>query len=512
MTMHSNGLTKLLEEAGEVVQAAAKLMAFPQNDHPSGVNLFRQLEDEMADLNAAMLFVAQPNQLPQLNKDRIARRSKAKLQLFNDWDKYGITPEEADKAYMTYLHTMASEPFPEVHEKSHGSHFWKQPADGVKVDGKLDGQWTVKTNAVAPLMTMTTQEGQTYALNEQESLFAGLILHCGDKTLTDAMYSMFWRRLEDMAKADDLRKATLAEMERKIVEWKAAADSSCRLAEARNNDAAMWRTKAKNEECKVRAANHEAAKLKENLEVMRGELEQVKAVAALDHERKVEAMMLLGKAERDNAKKFSDCCLLQNALNEKDQKLMEAEMMLGEERGKMMKVNNELRDTITKMHNISANHAATLKVLEATQDARDESQKAFKRKCEDIEVIKKSLADAHQNVADLKALNARALVDLRECQTKRREAREELDDTKKALDRLQAQNWRAANVLDWLGTRSDARLQEYRFRRHDDMEMYSIVDEDSSAVYGKSFLACLQELAAISRTHDLPAWAKSANS
>ena len=85
MSMSHNGLTKLIEECGEVIQVAAKLQQFPDGNHPDGKgNLFKRLEQEIADANAAMLFVVQDTM--KLSMNGIHDRCVAKRKLYNEWN------------------------------------------------------------------------------------------------------------------------------------------------------------------------------------------------------------------------------------------------------------------------------------------------------------------------------------------------------------------------------------------------------------------------------------------
>lgn len=77
------GLSKLIEELGEVAQVAGKLIATGgEPGHWDGTNLRTRLEDELADLEAAIAFVLEHN---DLDADRVAERRAAKLRQFRDW-------------------------------------------------------------------------------------------------------------------------------------------------------------------------------------------------------------------------------------------------------------------------------------------------------------------------------------------------------------------------------------------------------------------------------------------
>ena len=79
------GLSKLVEEAGEVVQVCGKLIATGGNpSHWDGTNLHERLEDELGDLLAAIDFVIERNSL-RLSRTKIASRRSEKLKMFDHW-------------------------------------------------------------------------------------------------------------------------------------------------------------------------------------------------------------------------------------------------------------------------------------------------------------------------------------------------------------------------------------------------------------------------------------------
>lgn len=92
MSMSNKGLTKLVEECGEVVQVAAKMIAYPETmeiggcaTHPDGAGPLRErLEDEIADVVAACTFVGVRLGLDQ---QKIENRIEAKLARFAHWDQ-----------------------------------------------------------------------------------------------------------------------------------------------------------------------------------------------------------------------------------------------------------------------------------------------------------------------------------------------------------------------------------------------------------------------------------------
>jgi NTP pyrophosphatase (non-canonical NTP hydrolase) len=69
------GLAKLAEECGELQQVIGKIMAYPDGEHPDGAgDLAQRLQDEMADVVAAVRFVATNSDRISLHdiRDRIA--------------------------------------------------------------------------------------------------------------------------------------------------------------------------------------------------------------------------------------------------------------------------------------------------------------------------------------------------------------------------------------------------------------------------------------------------------
>lgn len=77
------GLSKLTEEAGELVQVLGKLVATGgSTEHWDGSDLGERLLDELADLKAAAWFFADVN---GLDRDRIDKRVLDKFNLFHKW-------------------------------------------------------------------------------------------------------------------------------------------------------------------------------------------------------------------------------------------------------------------------------------------------------------------------------------------------------------------------------------------------------------------------------------------
>lgn len=81
------GLSKLIEEAGEVVQVAGKLIGSEgRTDHWSG-DLDQMLHEELGDLLAAIEFFVHHN---GLNKDLISDRSDRKRATFDQWHRENL--------------------------------------------------------------------------------------------------------------------------------------------------------------------------------------------------------------------------------------------------------------------------------------------------------------------------------------------------------------------------------------------------------------------------------------
>lgn len=86
--MIQHGLGKLIEEFGEALQIAGKLIGYPElqyrrEQHPDGSILIDRLEDEIADSLAAIQFVMEKM---KLNSMVIDKRKTQKLDLFRKWD------------------------------------------------------------------------------------------------------------------------------------------------------------------------------------------------------------------------------------------------------------------------------------------------------------------------------------------------------------------------------------------------------------------------------------------
>lgn len=83
MTMANNGLAKLIEELGELLQVSGKILAFGIDEHPDGNgNLLTRFEKETGDVLAAIALVVETY---NVNIDNIMHRAGNKLDLFEKW-------------------------------------------------------------------------------------------------------------------------------------------------------------------------------------------------------------------------------------------------------------------------------------------------------------------------------------------------------------------------------------------------------------------------------------------
>jgi len=84
---HCPGLSKLAEEAGEVVQVVGKIVGLGNmGQHWDGTDLRQRLQEEIADVLAASAFVVAVN---GLDEAAIQARVQEKLQRFNRWHELG---------------------------------------------------------------------------------------------------------------------------------------------------------------------------------------------------------------------------------------------------------------------------------------------------------------------------------------------------------------------------------------------------------------------------------------
>lgn len=85
--MKHNGLAKLAEECGELLQVTGKLLQYPElqysrEAHPDGKIPLDNIEDEIGDVLAAIEFVS--IQL-KLNHQKMNNRAIQKIALFEQW-------------------------------------------------------------------------------------------------------------------------------------------------------------------------------------------------------------------------------------------------------------------------------------------------------------------------------------------------------------------------------------------------------------------------------------------
>jgi NTP pyrophosphatase (non-canonical NTP hydrolase) len=91
---HWPGISKLFEEMGELGQVIGKIMAINGAFlHWDGTNLLDRLHEEMADVMAALYFVANVN---RMDRERLLERTKRKLALFHLWhrEQGGVDSDE----------------------------------------------------------------------------------------------------------------------------------------------------------------------------------------------------------------------------------------------------------------------------------------------------------------------------------------------------------------------------------------------------------------------------------
>ena len=85
---HWSGLSKLNEECGEVIQIVGKILGTKgETTHFGGSDLRVRLEEELADLLAAIDFFCENNVLSG-DPLAIAKRRQAKLARFREWGGY----------------------------------------------------------------------------------------------------------------------------------------------------------------------------------------------------------------------------------------------------------------------------------------------------------------------------------------------------------------------------------------------------------------------------------------
>lgn len=83
------GLSKLIEEAGEIIQVGGKILGTGgQEKHWDGTNLRERMIEELADLYAAIKFFVGTN-LTQEERREWMKRADQKRELFYEWRKIG---------------------------------------------------------------------------------------------------------------------------------------------------------------------------------------------------------------------------------------------------------------------------------------------------------------------------------------------------------------------------------------------------------------------------------------
>lgn len=76
------GVSKVIEECGELIKVLGKLQAYPDGDYPDGSDLNAELHDEVADVRAALEFLVAEN---RLDDHFIRERAAAKGARFRHW-------------------------------------------------------------------------------------------------------------------------------------------------------------------------------------------------------------------------------------------------------------------------------------------------------------------------------------------------------------------------------------------------------------------------------------------
>ena len=84
--LEKQGLVKLVEECGELIQITSKKMVYMDSDeHPDGAGpISTRLEDEAADVLAAIEVVVENF---GLNRVRMTERAELKAERFREWMK-----------------------------------------------------------------------------------------------------------------------------------------------------------------------------------------------------------------------------------------------------------------------------------------------------------------------------------------------------------------------------------------------------------------------------------------
>lgn len=83
------GIFKLIEEAGEVTQAAGKLCVYTSGEHPDGKDWRNQMMEELADLEAVIIYFRAKNYTEEEQRQMLGRTLR-KLDKFNEWGLFGV--------------------------------------------------------------------------------------------------------------------------------------------------------------------------------------------------------------------------------------------------------------------------------------------------------------------------------------------------------------------------------------------------------------------------------------
>ena len=91
------GISRVTEEAGELLAVCGKLIgSHGDTDHFDGTDLKRRLEEEIADLQAALIFVVEKNH--QLDRQAIIQRRGQKLEQYQLWHRKHLAADEPPTA------------------------------------------------------------------------------------------------------------------------------------------------------------------------------------------------------------------------------------------------------------------------------------------------------------------------------------------------------------------------------------------------------------------------------
>lgn len=81
-----NGMSKLIEEMGELQQVLGKLIGSDGNPNHWSGDLIEKLVEEVGDVFAALNFFVSKN-MSEENQDRALLQAERKLQLFEEWNE-----------------------------------------------------------------------------------------------------------------------------------------------------------------------------------------------------------------------------------------------------------------------------------------------------------------------------------------------------------------------------------------------------------------------------------------